>query len=280
MIQFVKLIRSLDQALGNLEKKNLIKEYLQNSLLLDNWNSITNHNKSQDQWPSLFWAIYFLSGEKLNRIFSSKLLKICTIRKTNMPQWLFDECYESVGDLAETIAHLACDKKEINDDLSVSLHKKIQSFMEIKNEDDQKKIDFLTRDFEDKSFYYIFTVCKMFTGGFRLGVSRLQVTQVISDICGVDKELIASRLIVFFKKNYANIQVTKYLFSELLPDEQRTFKLDTSTAIPSPFYLSQNLSDQMRDEFFRSYRLEDWIIEWKWDGVRMQLLVKINKETQ
>ena len=36
----------------------------------------------------------------------------------------------------------------------------------------------------------------------------------------------------------------------------------------------------MRDEFFRSYRLEDWIIEWKWDGIRMQLLVKINKETQ
>ena len=45
----------------------------------------------------------------------------------------------------------------------------------------------------------------MFTGGFRLGVSRLQVTQVISNLNIVDKELIASRLIVFFKQNYANI---------------------------------------------------------------------------
>ena len=152
--------------------------------------------------------------------------------------------------------------------------------MEIKNADDKKKLNVLTKDFEDKSFYYIFTVCKMFTGGFRLGVSRLQVTQVISEICGVDKELIASRLIVFFKQNYANIEAVKYLFSELLPVEQRTFKLDMSAAIPFPFYLSQNLSDQMRDEFFRSYRPEDWIIEWKWDGIRMQLLVKINKETQ
>ena len=53
-----------------------------------------------------------------------------------------------------------------------------------------------------------------------------------------------------------------------------------SAAIPFPFYLSQNLSDQMRDEFFRSYRPEDWTIEWKWDGIRMQLLVKINTETQ
>ena len=280
MIQFVKLIRSLDQALGNLEKKNCIKEYFQNALLLENENTTKNLNKSQDQWPSLFWAIYLLSGEKLNRIFPSKLLKMYTIRKTNMPQWLFDECYESVGDLAETIAHLVCDKKEIKDDLSTSLHQKIQSFIGIKNADDEKKLNFLTTDFEDKSFYYIFTVCKMFTGGFRLGVSRLQVTQVISEICEVDKELIASRLIVFFKQNYANIEAVKYLFSELLPVEQRSVKLAMSAAIPFPFYLSQNLSDQMRDEFFRSYRPEDWIIEWKWDGIRMQLLVKINTETQ
>ena len=280
MIQFVKLIRSLDQALGNLEKKNCIKEYFQNVLLLENENTTKHLNKSQDQWLSLFWAIYFLSGEKLNRIFSSKLLKMYTIRKTNMPQWLFDECYDSVGDLAETIAHLVWEKKEINDDLSTSLHQKIHSFMQVKSADDEKKLNVLTKDFEDKSFYYIFTVCKMFTGGFRLGISRLQVTQVISEICGVDKELIASRLIVFFKQNYANIEAVKYLFSELLPVDQRNFKLDTSAAIPFPFYLSQNLSDQMRDEFFRSYRLEDWIIEWKWDGIRIQLLVKINTETQ
>ena len=48
-----------------------------------------------------------------------------------MPQWLFDECYDSVGDLAETIAHLVWEK-EINDDLSTSLHQKIHSFMQIK----------------------------------------------------------------------------------------------------------------------------------------------------
>ena len=65
-----------------------------------------------------------------------------------------------------------------------------------------------------------------------------------------DKELIASRLIVFFKQNYANIEAVKYLFSELLPVEQRSVKLAMSAAIPFPFYLSQNLSDQMRDEFF------------------------------
>ena len=63
MIQFVKLIRSLDQALGNLEKKNLIKEYFQNSLLLENENTTKNLNKSQDQWFH-FSGQYISSQEK------------------------------------------------------------------------------------------------------------------------------------------------------------------------------------------------------------------------
>ena len=129
-----------------------------------------------------------------------------------MPQWLFDECYDSVGDLAETIAHLVWEEKEINDDLSTSLHQKIQSFMQIKSADDEKKLNVLTKDFEDKSFYYIFTVCKMFSGGFRIGVSRLQVTQVISEICGVDKELIALRSAIFILP-FTN---TLNVFTELL----------------------------------------------------------------
>ena len=116
-------------------KKKLYQGIFQNALLLENENTTKNLNKSQDQWLSLFWAIYF-SQEKSLIEFSSKLLKMYTIRKTN-PQWLFDECYESVGDLAETIAHLD-GKKKINDDLSTSLHQKIQSFMEIKSADDEK----------------------------------------------------------------------------------------------------------------------------------------------
>ena len=60
----------------------------------------------------------------------------------------------SVGDLAETIAHLVCDKKEINDDLSTSLHQKIQSFMEIKSADDEKKLNFLKRILKTKVLLY------------------------------------------------------------------------------------------------------------------------------
>ena len=63
MIQFVKLIRSLDQALGNLEKKNLIKEYFQNALLLKNENTTKNLNKVKINGPH-FFGQYISSQEK------------------------------------------------------------------------------------------------------------------------------------------------------------------------------------------------------------------------
>ncbi len=280
MHQFVSLIRDLDQALGNLEKKDLIKDYLCNALGQDDPGETTICSKTDDEWRSISWAIYFLSGEKLHGIFSTNLLKKYVLKKTNMAKWLFDQSYDSVGDLAETIAHLVCEKRDVREGQTHSLNKKIRSFTEIKNQDDDQKIHFLMEDFDHKSFYYIFTICKLFTGGFRLGISRLQIAQVIAEICRVKKELIASRLILFFNDTYPNIGIVKNLFSERFPISQRNFELDIKNSIPLPFFLSQNLSSQIEDDFFRTYKPHDWIIEWKWDGIRIQLLVKIDVKTQ
>ena len=61
----------------------------------------------------------------------------------------------------------------------------------------------------------------MFTGGLGLVFQGCRL-QVISEICGVDKELIASRLIVFFKQNYANIEVAKYFFQNCYRSNRET----------------------------------------------------------
>ena len=44
----------------------------------------------------------------------------------------------------------------------------------------------------------------------------MQVGHVLSDICGISKEEIASRLILLFKANDPDTQVIKFLFNELL----------------------------------------------------------------
>ena len=50
------------------------------------------------------WATYFLCGYKLRQLVPTKFLRIWAAQQANIPQWLFDESYHAVGDLAETLA--------------------------------------------------------------------------------------------------------------------------------------------------------------------------------
>src|SRR5687767_6673209 len=52
------------------------------------------------------WATYMLSGRRLKRFIGPALLKRWLIEEAGLPEWLVDESYSSVGDLAETIALL------------------------------------------------------------------------------------------------------------------------------------------------------------------------------
>ena len=52
------------------------------------------------------WAVYFLTGRKLKRLVGSRDLREAAIDAAGVPPWLFESCYEAVGDLAETIALL------------------------------------------------------------------------------------------------------------------------------------------------------------------------------
>ena len=52
------------------------------------------------------WAIYFLSGGRPKRLIPVRRIAAWAMSEARVPEWLFDECYHSVGDLAETIALL------------------------------------------------------------------------------------------------------------------------------------------------------------------------------
>ncbi len=59
-------------------------------------------------WPpgDAAWAVYFLAGGKPRQMVPTKRLKALAQQAAGLPEWLFDESYEAVGDLAETIALL------------------------------------------------------------------------------------------------------------------------------------------------------------------------------
>src|SRR5450432_2118194 len=52
------------------------------------------------------WVIAIFSGRKPKRVVSSTNLITYCIELTCFPSWLFEECYHTVGDLAETLSLL------------------------------------------------------------------------------------------------------------------------------------------------------------------------------
>src|SRR3954468_18587592 len=52
------------------------------------------------------WAVYFLTGNKPRQVVPSRRLYELAAEIAGIPPWLMDECYEAVGDLAETVAHV------------------------------------------------------------------------------------------------------------------------------------------------------------------------------
>ena len=52
------------------------------------------------------WAAYFLSGGRPRRALSTTDLRRWAAQRAGIDDWLFDACYQAVGDLAETVSHL------------------------------------------------------------------------------------------------------------------------------------------------------------------------------
>jgi DNA ligase 1 len=58
------------------------------------------------------WAIYFLSGRKPKSLVQMPKLWDWAVQEAAVPYWLFDDCFDAVGDLAETIALLLPDSTQ------------------------------------------------------------------------------------------------------------------------------------------------------------------------
>ena len=84
---FSELIEALDRTNKTNEKKDLIKDYFSVAGDIDK-----------------IWVLYLLSGGKLKKKFNTSQLRQWAIEYSKIPEWLFAESYNSVGDLAETIS--------------------------------------------------------------------------------------------------------------------------------------------------------------------------------
>ncbi|MGJ7510378.1 ATP-dependent DNA ligase [Variovorax sp. GT1P44] len=250
MKQFAALYRELDATTSSLAKQAALQRYLQ---------SVAPEDAA--------WAVYFLAGGKPRQLVPAKLLRLLAQEAAGLPEWLFDESYEAVGDLAETIALLLPPPAETHD---IGLATWIeQHLLPLRKTPPEALADALRAQWRRLAVEERLVYFKLITGGFRVGVSRLQVTQALAAVGELDPKRVAQRLMGY---THISGQPTAADYAALIAPEN-TGELDQQTSgQPYPFFLAHpfNLGLEAFDATLGPP--SQWIIEWKWDGIRAQLV--------
>ncbi len=202
------------------------------------------------------WGLYFLTGGKLRRLVNSTQLRAWIAERTGLPDWIVDECYQSVGDLAETMALLLGDPGAGTEEpLHRMIAERLRPLGELDKEEQRKRLLLDTWERLDDRQRLVWN--KLITGGFRVGVQKTLVARALAELAGVDRSVMSHRLMGGF-------EATPEAFTALLvPDEG-----EADPARPYPFFLAHPLAGDPED----LGALDDWQIEWKWDGIRAQVV--------
>jgi DNA ligase 1 len=201
------------------------------------------------------WAVYFLSGNRPKRLLSARVLAAWAMEAADVPSWLFDESYEAVGDLAETITLLLPDADQDDDR---PLHAWVeQTLLTLPALPESRQREAMLAAWRSLRGAQRFVWNKLITGAWRVGVSRQLVTRSLAQVSGVDEGSIAHRLT-------GDWRPTEAAFLALVAADTA----DTDRSRPYPFYLAYALEGEpeaLGDPL-------DWQVEWKWDGIRAQLV--------
>ena len=210
MKHFASLFMRLDQSNKISDKISALEDYFENAI-------------DEDK----LWTIALFTHKRPKRQVNTKLLRMWCTEIANVPDWLFEESYHTVGDLAETIALLLPLNAKTQDK---SLSYWIKYLMDLENVDEaEKKIKILNAwDMMNKEERFIFT--KIITGGFRVGVSQNLITQAVANAYGLEKTEIAHRIMGDWQPD----QVT---FQELILSKNKSDDLSK----PYPFYLAYSV---------------------------------------
>jgi DNA ligase-1 len=208
------------------------------------------------------WAVYFLAGGKPRQAVPSKLLREFAIEYAMLDDWLFEESYQAVGDLAETIALVLPPPEHESDvGLAVWMQERIGP---LRGADPATIREKLLAYFNELTARERFLLIKLIGGGFRVGVSKLLVTRALSSVAAVDSKLIAQRLMGWTD---GSVAPTAAGFLRLIA-EQSDDEHKLRGGQPFPFFLAH----QLQGDPAALGDLADWQVEWKYDGIRAQLV--------
>ena len=212
------------------------------------------------------WAVYFLAGGRPRRVVPTKLLRELAIQSSGLSDWLFEESYQAVGDLAETITLLLpLSEHTSTDGLATWVQDRL---LPLRNAPPDQLVARLMPLLQqlDRASQLVFI--KLITGSFRVGVSRLLVTRALAALSGIDPKRIAQRMV-----GYTDISArpTAALFERLIAVAGDDVQDARDPGQPYPFFLAHALQTDSIAFDAQLGAPSDWQVEWKWDGIRAQL---------
>jgi DNA ligase-1 len=219
------------------------------------------------RWASAAWAVYFLSGGKPRQTAPTRLLWRLAVEGSGYPDWLCGECYGAVGDLAEMLS-LILPEGAAGEEVSLDQWMR-ERLLPLPSLDEEERYTRLKQWVGELPADQRLAFFKLITGELRVGVSRLQVVKALAEVAGVDEGRMAQRLIGYSQaRRIPSAADFEALIGEVLHAEAQA--LDAGK--PYPFYLAQSWSRPFADMAATLGPPSNWIVEWKYDGIRAQLL--------
>ncbi|RIW14442.1 ATP-dependent DNA ligase [Algoriphagus lacus] len=237
MKHFAELISRLDQSNKTGDKLDALVDFFE---------------KAPDE--EKVWAVAIFSHRRPKRQVATRQLREWAIELAKIPDWLFEESYHSVGDLAETIALLLPPPTQTH---NKNLGQWIHFLRALEKLDDLEKKEHIQTAWDslDRTERFVFN--KIITGGFRIGVSQNLMSQALAKVLKLENAQVAHALM-------GNWNPQEVSFSGLF--DQKDGLMDISK--PYPFFLAHPL-EKLPDELGQ---VSEWQAEWKWDGIRGQLI--------
>ena len=245
MIRFAKLYQAIDSTTKTNEKLAALEAYFASA----------SHEDAA-------WATYFLAGNKLRQLVPTKLLRAWAAEEAHIPDWLLEESYHTVGDLAETLS-LVVPPGHLGEDAPLTQWVE-ERLMPLRAMDEAAQRDAITTIWKQTPAAMRLVVMKLITGAFRVGVSKQMVTRALAAHSGISADVISHRLM-------GNWKPTPEFYQRLIDPDV----LDTLASQPYPFCLAHPIDVEQGPEALGD--ASDYYAEWKWDGIRGQLIRRSNQ---
>ena len=208
-------------------------------------------------------ALGVLSGERQLRSVSTSQLREWAAEATGLPVWLVEECYAHVGDLAETLALVLPEPEALSDATEPDLTEMMRTTIhDLRGADDDRKREVVTAVWRRLAPRERIVWHKLLTGGLRVGVSRTLVARALAELAGIDQAEMAHRLMGDPPGDADGF--TRLLAAEASAADSRR---------PYPFFLASALDRTAVEHVAEDLGdVADWQAEWKWDGMRAQIV--------